>query len=93
MMEDRRALIQEQAAAARLKRLELEGRLVDADQVRSSTFEKARVARNALMGMVDVIAPRLAAETNASRVHDILSAEVRRVCEELAAGETDATRQ
>lgn len=93
MAEARRSLIIEQATSARLKREELEGRLVDAETVRRATFDKARVARNALMGLVDVISPRLAAETDPARVHDVLSTEIRRVCDELAAGEADATRQ
>lgn len=93
MTDARRELIQEQAARARLLREKEEGQLVDAEAVRRATFEKARVARNALFGMVDVIASRLAAETNAAKVHEILSTEIRRVCEELAAGESEQTRQ
>jgi phage terminase Nu1 subunit (DNA packaging protein) len=54
----RRELLQEQLEALALKREKEAGRLVDADQVRKATFEKARVARNALLGLVDVISSR-----------------------------------
>jgi hypothetical protein len=55
--EVRRELLQEQLERAEVAR-EKEGRLVDAEEVRKAMFEKARVARNALFGMVDVIASR-----------------------------------
>lgn len=93
MMEDRRALIREQALRAKLHREELEGRLVDVETVRRAVFEKTRIARNALMGLVDVIASRLAAESNPAKVHDMLSADIRRICDELAAGEIGQARQ
>lgn len=93
MNEARRQLIEEQAARARLLREKEAGSLVDAEAVKRATFEKARVARNALFGMVDVISSRLAAESNPAKVHEMLSGEITRVCEELAAGESEATRQ
>lgn len=74
---------------ARLAKLEYEeksGRLVSADEVRISTFNVARAARNMLLALPDRLAPILAAMTSAREVHALLSTEVRRVCEEIAGG-------
>lgn len=91
--EVRRELLQEQLEALKLRREKEAGRLVDAEEVRKAMFEKARVARNALFGLIDVVASRIAAETNPAKVAEILTVEFRRICEELAAGETAPTRQ
>lgn len=93
LMDVRRELIAEQAASAKLKRMELEGRLVDKAEVMRAVFEKARVARNALLALPDRLATPLAAEVNPAKVHDMLVAEFRRVADELAEGEASATRQ
>lgn len=93
LMDVRRELITEQAASARLKRLELEGRLVDRAEVTRAVFEKARVARNALLALPDRLATPLAAETSPAKVYDLLVAEFRRIADELADGEAEATRQ
>ncbi len=93
LMDVRRDLITEQAARARLQRLELEGRLIDRETVRRAVFEKARVARNALFGLADRLSTPLAAEANPAKVYDLLVTELRRICNELAAGEAEPTRQ
>lgn len=93
LMDVRRELIAEQAARARLLRQELEGRLVDRETVRRSIFEKARIARNALTGLADRLSTPLAAESSPVKVYDMLLAEFRRICDELADGEAERTRQ
>lgn len=73
---------------ARLAGLEYDvkrGQLIKADEVRVSWFNKTRKARDMILGVPDRIAPMLAGETNEFEVHRILSEELRRVCNELAA--------
>ena len=72
---------------ARLAKLEFEeksGRLVSADEVRITTFNVARNARNMLLGLPDRLAPLLAAMTSAREVHALLTVELRRVCDEVS---------
>jgi hypothetical protein len=78
--------LRESAALARLKRLELEGRLVDASDVRKLAFERARAARKAFESLPDRLAGLLAVETQPNRVHEILMEEFRKICDELAQG-------
>jgi phage terminase Nu1 subunit (DNA packaging protein) len=83
-------------ARAELMELELaekQGRLVDADVVRRETMAKARIARDALMSLPTRVSAELAAETDAGKVHDRLSVEIRKICAELAAGESGQTTQ
>lgn len=77
-------------ARAELFELELaqkRGDLVNAEAIRRATFEKARIARDALMGLPARLAPQLAAETDPAKIHDLITVEVRRICEELSRGE------
>jgi hypothetical protein len=63
------------AARAELLEYELEqkrGNLVRAEDVKRAAFEKARVARDALMAIPDRLAPLLAAESDPAKVHAIL---------------------
>jgi len=81
---------------AELLNYELEqkrGNLVRAEDVKREAFEKARVARDALMAIPDRITPLVAAETDPAKVRAILVSELRKVCAELAAGEASPTRQ
>ena len=59
------------------------GKYVDADEVKAAAFNKARVVRDALMNIPERLAAVLAAETDAARVHALLSAEIRSACEDL----------
>jgi hypothetical protein len=93
LMDVRRELITEQAAASKLKRLELEGRLIDRETVRRTVFEKTRVARNAILGLSERLPPLLAAESSEVKIRDMLLVEFRRICDELADGEEQPTRQ
>ena len=83
-------------ARAELFELELaqkRGELVVADEIRRATFEKARIARDALLALAPRLAPQVAAESDVAKCHDLIMAEVRMICQELAAGESGATRQ
>jgi hypothetical protein len=73
---------------ARLAKIEFEketGVLVNADQVRVAAFNAARTARDSLLSMPDRLSPVLAGEGNQFEIHRLLSEEIRRVCDELAA--------
>ena len=77
-------------ARAELFELELatkRGALVNTSDIRRATFEKARIARDALMGLPSRLAPQLAAENDAAKIHDMITVEVRRICDELSRGE------
>lgn len=83
-------------ARAELFELELaqkRGELVVAEEVRRATFEKSRIARDALLALAPRLAPQVAAESDVAKCHDLIMAEVRMICQELAAGESGATRQ
>jgi phage terminase Nu1 subunit (DNA packaging protein) len=83
-------------ARAQLMELELaerEGKLVSADDVRRATTQKARIARDAMLSLPSRVAAELAAETDPGKVHDRLAVEIRKICEEIAAGETPQTTQ
>lgn len=74
--------------AARLAKLDYEkevGSLVAADSVRVLAFKAARTARDQLLSLPDRLAPVLAGESDEFKVHQLLSDEIRRVCDDLAA--------
>ena len=78
----------EKRAAAQLRELELAeraGALVPAADVEFQVFNMARAAREALMSIPDRVATIVAAEADAATVHALLTAECRKVCEQLAA--------
>jgi len=60
------------------------GKYVDADEVKVAAFNKARVVRDALMNIPERLAAVLAAETDAARVHAMLTSEIRAALEDLA---------
>jgi hypothetical protein len=100
LREDQQNRIRESALAEALRRQLLEfelatkkGELVRASDVRQVAFNKARVARDALLSLPDRVAGQLAAETDPAKVYSILSAEIRKICDELAKGEASPTRQ
>jgi phage terminase Nu1 subunit (DNA packaging protein) len=77
----------EKRASAQLRELELAeraGELVPAADVEFRVFNVARAAREALMSIPDRVATIVAAETDAAAVHALLTAECRKVCEQLA---------
>jgi len=77
---------------ARLAKIEFEektGKLVSRDEVQVAAFTKARTIRDNLLNIPDRLAATLAAEADADRVHQILSAEIRKALEELSGGGCD----
>lgn len=71
---------------ARTTRLEferLEGSLVRTDDMRLSGFNAARRARDLLLALPDRLAAVLAGTSDPVEIHRLLSADIRRVCEEL----------
>jgi hypothetical protein len=78
-----------EARGAALDYQERVGKLVRADDVRRTAFEKARAMRDRLLSIPDRIAPVLAAESDIARVHDALAGEIKGALRELAQqGET-----
>lgn len=72
---------------ARLAKIEFEERtakLVSRDEVQVAAFTNGRTVRDNLLNIPDRLAATLAAETDADRVHHLLSAEIRRALEELS---------
>ena len=72
---------------ARLAKIEYEeriGKLVNADEVQVAAFNKFRQYRDAMLGIPDRVAAMCAAETDAARVHEILTTEIRKVLNDFA---------
>ncbi len=83
------ARVEELVAKAAWQRLKLEkeaGRLVEKESTRQAAFTLARTAQETLIAIPDRLSSILAAESNAAKVHAVLSEEIRRVCNELASG-------
>lgn len=73
---------------ARLAKLEFEqksGKLVEVDQIKVRAFKLARSARDQLLTMPDRLAPILASETDVLEVHRLLTEDIERTCERIAA--------
>ncbi|MEO5811563.1 MAG: hypothetical protein ABIU96_04005 [Rhodanobacter sp.] len=82
------AATRERMAKARLAELELaekSGNLVRRDEVEAAVFGLARQAQDALVSIADRLSTQLAAEADPSRVHALLSEEVTRVMQQIAA--------
>lgn len=72
---------------ARLAKIEFEERtskLVSRDEVTVAAFMTARTVRDNLLNIPDRLAAMLAAESDASRVHETLSEEIRKALIELS---------
>jgi hypothetical protein len=62
------------------------GKYVDADEVKVAAFNRGRAVREALLNIPDRLAAVLAAESDGSKVHALLAAEIRQALEELTGG-------
>jgi hypothetical protein len=71
------------AKMARLRHEQLEGRLVDADEVREVAFRAARETRRRLRELPAELAASLAAVTDPVTIESVLAAAIDRVCGEL----------
>jgi len=72
---------------AKLVRLEYElktGKLIDAEESRRAAFQDNRRVRDLLLAIPDRTAAQLAACSDATECHRLLTAEIRRACEELS---------
>jgi len=65
---------------------QLQGRLLEAEDVKSAAFSKARIARDSLLNIPDRIAAVLAAEADQEKIHALLSSEIRQALEDLTGG-------
>ena len=76
---------------ARLAKIEFEektAKLISRDEVQVAAFTKGRTARDNLLNIPDRLAATLAAETDADKVHQILTAEIRKALDELAGADS-----
>lgn len=76
---------------ARLAKIEFEektAKLISRDEVQVAAFTKGRTARDNLLNIPDRLAAMLAAETDADKVHQILTGEIRKALDELAAADS-----
>ena len=74
---------------ARLTKIEFEersGKLVNRDEVQVAAFNKFRTFRDGMLNIPDRVAAMLAAESDATRAHDILATEIRKALLEFADG-------
>lgn len=60
------------------------GELLERDVVERVAFTLARGAQESMMAIADRLSPLLAAEDDSAKVHEMLSDELRRVCQALA---------
>ncbi|MDP2138791.1 MAG: hypothetical protein Q8J74_13155 [Candidatus Didemnitutus sp.] len=77
---------------ARLAKIEFEektAKLISRDEVQVAAFTKARTARDNLLNIPDRLAATVAAESDADKVHQILTAEIRKALDELAGANSD----
>lgn len=80
------ARAQHERFKSRLAELEvatIEGKLVNADEVKRESFRAARQVRDSLLNLPDRLAAELAAESNQFKVHQRLVKEIRRALEDL----------
>lgn len=76
---------------ARLAKIEFEektAKLISRDEVQVAAFTKGRTARDNLLNIPDRLAATLAAESDADKVHQILTAEIRKALDELAGADS-----
>jgi hypothetical protein len=76
---------------ARLAKIEFEektAKLISRDEVQVAAFTKGRTARDNLLNIPDRLAAMLAAESDADKVHQILTAEIRKALDELAGADS-----
>jgi len=77
---------------ARLAKIEFEektAKLVGRDEVKVAAFTSARLVRDNLLNIPDRLAATLAAETDAEKVHQMLTVEIRKALDELAGANSD----
>jgi len=76
-----------EAYLARLAKIEYEerlGKLISRDEVQVAAFNKFRMFRDGMLNIPDRVAAMLAAEGDPRKVHEILTAEIRKALNEFA---------
>ena len=81
--------LEQEARFKELKVLEMEGSLVDADDVAKEAFNAGRQIRDSITNLSDRLAPLLAVESDPDKVYKIISDEVRKVLEGAKDDRTD----
>ena len=74
---------------ARLTKIQFEketGKLVGRDEVQVAAFNKFRTFRDGMLNIPDRVSAQIASETDAGKVHQILTAEIRKALLEFANG-------
>lgn len=64
------------------------GELIAVDEVKQAAFNKARIVRDNLLNIPDRVANLLASVDNASKIHELLSQEIRNSLEGLSRDES-----
>jgi hypothetical protein len=78
-----------EAYLARLAKIEYEertGKLISRDEVQVAAFNRFRVFRDNMLNIPDRMAAMLAAESDARKVHELLTGEIRKALHEFADG-------
>jgi hypothetical protein len=75
---------QYKAAIRKLEYEEKTGKLVDAASVKESAFSLGRRIRDSMLNIPDRIASMLAAETDETKIRELLTGEIRNALEELS---------
>lgn len=83
-LEHRARTEQFKSRQAELEYLERLGILVPVAEVREATFQRVRMLRDKLLNIPDRVATVIAAERDPSRVHQLLTEELKRVLSELS---------
>lgn len=87
---DARALKEHYLALSAKLDYEIEsGKLIEAEAARRAAFAAARKARDMLLTIADRLAPVVAGLSDQFECHQVIAAEVRRVCDELNANPID----
>lgn len=91
---DARALKEKYLALMAKLEYELEsGQLIEAESAKRAAFSAARKARDMLLTVADRLAPVVAGLADQFECHRVITAEVRRVCDELSANPIDKLQQ
>ena len=91
---DARAMKEKYLALMARLEYELEsGKLIESEAASRAAFSAARKARDMLLTIADRLAPVVAGLSDQFECHRVITAEVRRVCDELSANPIDKLQQ
>lgn len=84
LVRGRAAKIAIEAQIAQVKLKKLSGELIDSESVKKAAGDMARIIRDNLLNIPDKLAPRLAAENNLDKIHEMLTDELHSCLESLS---------